>query len=74
MVSEFKFFYTNPHKNRCRLVVGSSFQYHGYYCTVSRMLQNHFFYTVQETHKDYRMSYEFYLTTPSAAGRQLNRI
>ena len=74
MVSEFKFFQKNRFKDRCRLVVGSSFQYHGYYCMVSRMLQNHFFYTVQETHKDYRMSYEFYLTTPSAAGRQLNRI
>lgn len=73
MVSEFKFLRKNPYKDRCRLGIGSSFQYHGYYCTVSRMLQNHFFYTVQETSKDYRMSYEFYLTTPSAAGRRLNR-
>ena len=74
MVTEFKFFQKNKFKDKCRLQIGSSFQYHGYYCTVSRMLQNHFFYTVQETHKDYRMSYEYYLTTPSAAGRQLNRI
>ena len=71
---DFKFFHTNPHKNKCRLQIGSTFQYHGHYCTVSRMLQNYFFYTVQETHKDYRMSYEYYLKTPSAAGRQLNRI
>lgn len=70
----FKFFQSNPFKDRCRLQIGSSFQYHGYYCTVSRMLPNHFLYIIQETEKEYRMSYEYYLTTPSAAGRQLNRI
>ena len=74
MVSEFKFFQKNRFKDRCRLQIGSSFQYHGYYCTVSRMLPNHFVYRIQEKQQDFRMSYEYYLTTPSAAGRQLNRI
>jgi hypothetical protein len=73
MVSEFKFFQRNKFKDRCRLEIGSSFHYRGYYCTVSRMLPNHFEYIRQETQQDFRMSYEHYLTTPSAAGRQLNR-
>jgi hypothetical protein len=73
MVSEFKFFRRNPYENRCRLDIGSSFHYRGYYCTVTRMLQNHFVYTVQETQRKFRMSYEYYLSTNSAMGRQLNR-
>jgi hypothetical protein len=74
MISEFKFFRNNPHKNRCRLSVGSSFIFKGYYCIVTQMLQNDFRFTVQETGFSYLMSYKDYLTTPSAAGRQLNRI
>jgi hypothetical protein len=37
------------------------------------MLRNHFVYIIQEINQTERMSYEYYLTTPSAAGRQLNR-
>lgn len=74
MVSEFRFFHTNPHKNRCRLQVGSSFILRGNYCVVTRMCQNHFEYWLQETEYSYSMSYKDYLSTPSAAGRQLNRI
>jgi hypothetical protein len=73
MISEFKFFQKNRFKDKCRLSIGSSFIFHGYFCTVSRMLPNHFEYIVQETGFTIAMSYENYLTTPSAAGRQLNR-
>jgi hypothetical protein len=73
MINEFKFFRTNPYQNRCRLQIGSSFIYRGYYCTVSKMYQEGFRYLVQETGFNYYMKYEYYLTTPSAAGRQLNR-
>lgn len=69
----FKFFQKNAYRERCRLDIGSSFQYRGYYCTVSRMLFDHFVYVRQETLEEFRMSYKNYLTTPSAAGRQLNR-
>jgi hypothetical protein len=74
MISQFKFFQKNPYRNRCRLGVGSSFIFKGYYCIVTQMLQNDFRFTVQETGFSYLMSYKDYLTTPSAAGRQLNRI
>lgn len=70
-MEDFKFFQKNRFKDKCRLNVGSTFIFRGYYCTVVRMLPNHFVYIVQETQQDFRMSYEFYLTTPSAAGRQL---
>jgi hypothetical protein len=70
----FKFFQKNPHRDRCRLGVGSSFIFKGYYCTVTQMLPNDFRFTVQETGYNYLMSYKDYLTTPSAAGRQLNRV
>ncbi len=70
---EFKFFQKNTFKIKCRLEVGTSFTYQGYYCVVSRMLRNHFVYIIQEINQTERMSYEYYLTTPSAAGRQLNR-
>ena len=73
MISEFKFFYNNPYKDRCRLGVGSSFINQGYYCIVTNMYQNGFRYIVQETGFNYYMKYENYLLTPSAAGRQLNR-
>ncbi len=73
MISEFKFFQRNPYKDRCRLEVGSSFEFRGYYCIVTQMLFNDFRFTVQETGFSYLMSYKDYLTTPSAAGRQLNR-
>ncbi len=72
-MNSFKFFQNNPNKNRCQLMVGSSFIFRGHYCTVSRMLVNHFEYIVQETQKTNSMHYNYYLTTPSASGRQLNR-
>jgi hypothetical protein len=72
MVNEFKFFYNNPFKKRCRLQIGSSFIYQGYYSIVTNIYQNGFRYLVQETGFNYYMKYENYLTTPSAAGRQLN--
>jgi hypothetical protein len=74
MINQFKFFHRNPYKDRCRLGVGSSFIFKGYYCTVTQMLPNDFRFTVQETGFRRLMSYKDYLTTPSAAGRQLNRI
>ena len=74
MVSDFKFFQKNKYKDKCRLDIGSSFVFKGYYCTVTQMLQNDFRFTVQETGFRRLMSYKDYLTTPSAAGRQLNRI
>jgi hypothetical protein len=37
------------------------------------MLPNHFEYLIQETGFTIAMSYEVYLTSASAAGRQLNR-
>lgn len=74
MVNQFKFFYNNPLKKRCRLEIGSSFIYRGYYCIVTIKYQNGFRYLVQETGKDWYMKYETYLSTPSAAGRQLNRV
>jgi hypothetical protein len=72
-MEEFKFFQKNRFKNKCRLDIGSSFIYHGYYCIVTRMHQNGFLYLIQELEYINYMSYEEYLTTPSAAGRQLNR-
>ena len=74
MVSEFKFFQKNKYKDRCRLQIGSSFILRGNYCVVTKMLSNHFEYWVEETEFTIAMSYKDYLTTPSAAGRQLNRI
>jgi hypothetical protein len=74
MISQFKFFQKNPYRNRCRLDIGSTFIFCGYYSIVTQMLQNDFRFTVQETGFSYLMSYKDYLTTPSAAGRQLNRI
>jgi hypothetical protein len=38
------------------------------------MFPNDFRFTVQENGFKRRMSYKDYLTTPSAAGRQLNRV
>ena len=73
MVSEFKFFQKNPFKDKCRLQIGASFIFNGYYCIVTRMFQNHFEYLIQETGFTIAMSYKNYLDTPSAAGRQLNR-
>ena len=73
-MNDFKFFQNNPHKNRCRFQIGSTFILRGNYCTVTRMFQNHFEYWVQDTEFTIAMSYKDYLTTPSAAGRQLNRI
>lgn len=69
----FKFFQQDPNKNKSRLQIGASFIFHGYYCTVTRMYPNHFEYYIQETQMTIAMTYKFYLQTPSAAGRQLNR-
>ena len=69
----FKFFHKNIYKDRCRLQIGSSFIFNGYYCVVTRMFVNHFEYLIQETGFTIAMSYKDYLETPSAAGRQLNR-
>lgn len=73
MVSEFKFFQRNPYKDKCRLGVGSTFIFKGYYCTVTQMLPDFFRYVVQENERHCVMHYDYYLTTASAAGRQLNR-
>lgn len=70
---EFKFFQKNRYKDRCQLDIGTSFIYNGYYCIVTVMHQNYFKYLVQETSTINKMTYKDYLTTPSAAGRQLNR-
>jgi hypothetical protein len=74
MVSEFKFFQKNKYKDRCRLQIGSSVILRGYYCIVTRMWNDWFEFTIQETGLKGYMNYRHYLTTPSAAGRQLNRI
>jgi hypothetical protein len=69
----FKFFQKNRFKDKCQLEIGSTFIFRGYYCTVSRMGFNHFEYKIQENERHCVMYYDYYLTTPSAAGRQLNR-
>jgi hypothetical protein len=74
MVSKFKFFQKNKYKDRCRLQIGSTFIFRGYYCTVTEMKLNHFNYVIQENKRHCVMHYDYYLTTQSAAGRQLNRI
>ena len=68
-----RFFVKNPYKNKCQLEVGSSFIYKGYYSIVTNMYGNGFRYLVQETGFVYYMTYQDYLKTPSAAGRQLNK-
>jgi hypothetical protein len=73
MIKEFKFFQKNKYKEKCRLQVGSSFVFKGYYCTVTQMLPDFFRYVVQENDKYCVMYYDYYLKTQSAAGRQLNR-
>ncbi len=61
-------------KERCRLTIGDSFIYRGYYCTVIGFRYRHFIYSVQgEPNTLGYMDYEFYLTTPSAMGRKLNK-
>jgi hypothetical protein len=69
----FKGFSRNPIKEMCRLQIGSTFIFHGNYCIVTTMKYRHFTYIVQETQRICHMHYDYYLTTPSAAGRQLNR-
>lgn len=70
-MNEFKFFRNNKYKDRCRLQVGSSFIFKGRYCIVTGMYMHHFKYIVQENNMVGYMTYDFYLTTPSAIGRQL---
>ncbi len=72
-MKEFKFFQKNRFKDKCRLQIGSSFILQGYYCIVTNMCANGFRYLQQERGFNYYMTYENYLKTPSAAGRQLNR-
>lgn len=69
----FKFFQKNIYKDKCRLQIGSSFIYRGYYCIVTKMGPNHFEFLLQEDGFTYQMTYKTYLQTPSAAGRKLNR-
>ena len=70
----FKFFQKNIYKDKCRLEIGSSFIFRGDYCVVTHMKVNHFTYHNQSSpHIKYHMHYGYYLTTPSAAGRQCNR-
>jgi hypothetical protein len=65
-------FTKNRYRDRCRLQVGSSFIFKGDYCVVNRMMYNGFGYDNQSNPAvKYYMTYEFYLTTPSAAGRRL---
>ena len=63
----------NRFKDKCRLMIGSSFIFQGYYCIVTNMYKDEFKFIKQETGIICYMSYEFYLKTSSAAGRQLNR-
>ena len=65
-------FINNPYKNRCQLEIGSTFIFRGDYCTVTRMKRNFFNYSIQGTNINGYMYYDFYLKTPSAAGRKLN--
>ena len=62
----------NKLKNRARLSVGDSFVFQGDYCTVSKMMLNGFGY-VNQSKPDIKcyMTYKFYLTTPSAKGRNV---
>lgn len=62
----------NRYKDKCRFEIGSSFILDGYYCVVTRVWGNYFLYNRQDTGFSYKMSYEDYLKTPSAAGRKLN--
>ena len=70
----FKIFQKNPYKDRCQLDIGTSFTYAGDYCTVTEMLFYGFGYKNQsKPDVQCYMTYKFYLKTPSATGRQLNR-
>ena len=69
----FKYFPKNIFKDKCRLEIGSTFIFKGYYCIVTKLKFNWFEFIIQENNRVCHMSYKFYLTTPSAAGRQLNR-
>jgi hypothetical protein len=73
MMNSFRFFQRNPYKDKCRLQIGSTFIFKGYYCTVTQMLPDFFRYVIQENDRYCVMYYDQYLKTPSAAGRQLNR-
>ena len=65
----------NKLKERCRLGIGDSFIYRGYYCTVTGFRYRHFIFSVQgKPNTIGYMDYEFYLTTPSAMGRKLHRL
>jgi len=62
----------NRYKAQSRLQPDSTFVFKGSYCIVKRMLQDYFEYVVQETQRVRLMTYKFYLSTPSAAGKRIN--
>lgn len=65
----------NKLRDKCRLSIGDSFIYRGEYCTVTKFTRNYFIYSIQGRPEVIGyMDYEFYLTTPSAMGRKLNRL
>lgn len=70
-MNDFKFFYKDKFKAKCRLQIGSTFIFKGYYCIVTNMYQYNFKFKQQETDLNYYMTYKDYLDTPSAAGRRL---
>ena len=57
---------TFPH-----LRVGDIFTFRGSRCTVTRMTNKGFFYSIQNDTKIGWMDYWFYMNTPSAKGRKL---
>lgn len=62
----------NAFKNKCRLSIGDSFVYKGDYCRVIGMRHDFFIYSIQgKPNTKGFMTYQFYLTTPSAMGRKL---
>jgi hypothetical protein len=55
------------------LIVGQSFVFKGNYCTVTKLYKNSFKYDVQGDRRkiNHYMTYDFYKTTPSYYGRNL---
>ena len=57
---------TFPH-----LSVGNIFMFKGDRCTVTRMYNTGFSYSIQNSNKLGYMSFAYYMSTPSAKGRKL---
>jgi len=53
--------------------IGLTFMFNGIYCEVIKMYNKHFEFKMQERDGRHYMSYDFYKTTPSFFGRQLNK-